>query len=1091
MPTIIGTAASETLEGGAGDDHIEDRLGGSDILRGNGGNDTLTVYRGNSAIVGTVRMEGGDGDDSLWFGALNASAVIMDGGAGADRFFLAHSRGTITITTGSGVDTIALNAGYTDIVGQITPIVVTDFSTGAGGDILEWSAYLNQTLYNWAGGNPFASGHLSLLQSGARTLLQIDRDGGGNSYTTLFTFENTTATNFTAANLGGIALPGQTITGTGGDDNLTGTGGDDVINGLGGNDVINGLDGADVIDGGAGTDNISGGAGNDTVFFGLGADVLDGGTGDDRFVVNSVGFTSPMPPTGQISGGDGTDTIDATGGSPTSFNLTNQGQTLTVGNQSFAVTGVETFRFGGEANFISLSQAANIPLTFFAGAGADNISIYAGVSVYAEDGNDTVRLSGSFGTAPVTGFADGGSGTDLLSLNISSAADLLAGTVTSGQANFTIQNFEDVTASVAFGYSSTVRGSHTANVIRADGQGLGTAGIAVFHGEGGDDTLVGEANADTLNGDDGDDVIDGRAGNDAISGGVGNDTLYGGEGNDTIAGGAGNDAASGGAGDDVITGDAGADTLNGDDGNDILNGGTGSDALNGGAGSDTASYAGSTTGVEIYLDSQITWDGTSTDFLNSIENATGSDHSDYMVGTSAANVLTGGAGSDFLFGMAGDDLLIGGSGVDRLVGGDGVDTITYAGSAAGVEVYLDNGISWDGTSMDFLETVENVTGSDHADYFVGSTSANVLIGGAGNDFLFGMAGDDLLVGGSGVDRLVGGDGVDTITYAGSAAGVEVYLDNGISWDGTSVDFLETVENVVGSSLADYMVGSATANVLTGGAGDDTLYGMAGDDVLNGGSGVDQLFGDDGIDTVTYAGSATGVEIYLNNGVSWDGSSTDFLNSIENVIGSDHADYIVGTAGANVIDGGAGTDTVLYTGNRAAYTISLSGGVTTITGPDGTDTLTNVERLQFADGLYDIGGNPVAAPAADVPQVLPAQAVDKASVEPEVLPIAPGDFAKENGAEVLPAMADEGVSPEVLPVMDDGFVLTGKFGELPPVMPIMDEFDVTLLSLTEMQQARELMMAQIRENPLDASRDSLILLDDWSGVAPPSRGEAWV
>jgi hypothetical protein len=90
-----------------------------------------------------------------------------------------------------------------------------------------------------------------------------------------------------------------------------------------------------------------------------------------------------------------------------------------------------------------------------------------------------------------------------------------------------------------------------------------------------------------------------------------------------------------------------------------------------------------------------------------------------MVGSTADNVLTGGAGNDSLFGMAGNDTLFGGTGVDRLSGGDGIDTITYAGSAAGVQVYLDSGVSWDGTSMDFIDTVENVIGSDNADSLVG------------------------------------------------------------------------------------------------------------------------------------------------------------------------------------------------------------------------------------------------------------------------------------------------------------------------------------------------------------------------------------
>jgi Ca2+-binding RTX toxin-like protein len=559
--TIRGGFGSDTVNGGVGDDTITDYEGGSDILRGGAGNDYLEVVRTANRAAGTIRLEGGDGDDILRLQDTGGNGAILDGGSGSDSFRILSRSGTATITTGSGADTITIDQSHPSVGGQ--SITVTDFSTGEGGDLVALSYYLSQNLSNWNGGNPFASGHVRLLQSGADTLLQLDHDGGGNSYTTLLTFQSTTATNFNTFNLGGLPAPGQTITGTVADDSLPGTAGDDVIYGLGGNDVISGLGGDDVIDGGDGADTIFGGAGNDTLAFGFGADLLDGGTGDDRFVVNSVGFTSPTPPSGQIAGGDGSDTIDATGGSPTSFLLNNEGQRFIVGNQSFSVTGVETFRFGGEANLIILTQTTDVRLTFFAGGGADNINVYAGVNVYGEEGDDTVFLSGSFGTGPLTGFADGGGGVDLLKLNISTNADLLTGSVVSGQATFSVQNFENVTAFVSSGYASTVRGSHTANVLRADGQGYANAGAVVFHGEGGDDTLIGESNADTLNGGEGNDIIDGAAGDDVISGGAGNNIIDGGTGWDIV----------------TVSGPASAYRLLADGDNFILKGPDGGDRL--------------------------------------------------------------------------------------------------------------------------------------------------------------------------------------------------------------------------------------------------------------------------------------------------------------------------------------------------------------------------------------------------------------------------------------------------------------------------------------------------------------------------------
>src|SRR5690606_26894646 len=103
------------------------------------------------------------------------------------------------------------------------------------------------------------------------------------------------------------------------------------------------------------------------------------------------------------------------------------------------------------------------------------------------------------------------------------------------------------------------------------------------------------------------------------------------------------------------------------------------------------------------------------------ENAIGSDHADYMMGNAVASRLDGGAGDDFLEGGAGDDVLIGGlTGLDHLRGGAGTDEISYAGHGTGVQIYLDTEVSWDGVTMDFLSSIENAIGSDHADYMMGN-----------------------------------------------------------------------------------------------------------------------------------------------------------------------------------------------------------------------------------------------------------------------------------------------------------------------------------------------------------------------------------
>ncbi|MBC5763912.1 M10 family metallopeptidase [Ramlibacter albus] len=80
--------------------------------------------------------------------------------------------------------------------------------------------------------------------------------------------------------------------------------------------------------------------------------------------------------------------------------------------------------------------------------------------------------------------------------------------------------------------------------------------------------------------------------------------------------------------------------------------------------------------------------------------------------------------------------------------------------------------------------------------------------------------------------------------------------------------------------------------------------------------------------------------------------------IENAVGSAYADRITANAASNRIDGGAGTDTVVYTGGRSGYEVVRAGATTTVRDANGTDTLVNVERLQFGDArvALDIDGN---------------------------------------------------------------------------------------------------------------------------------------
>ena len=79
------------------------------------------------------------------------------------------------------------------------------------------------------------------------------------------------------------------------------------------------------------------------------------------------------------------------------------------------------------------------------------------------------------------------------------------------------------------------------------------------------------------------------------------------------------------------------------------------------------------------------------------------------------------------------------------------------------------------------------------------------------------------------------------------------------------------------------------------------------------------------------------------------------NAMANTINGTAADETYrGNGGNDTINGGLGTDSAAFAGLRSAYTITnLGGGSVRVTGPDGTDTLTNVERLVFNDQVVNV------------------------------------------------------------------------------------------------------------------------------------------
>jgi len=213
----------------------------------------------------------------------------------------------------------------------------------------------------------------------------------------------------------------------------------------------------------------------------------------------------------------------------------------------------------------------------------------------------------------------------------------------------------------------------------------GWFGSDYFYGGPDDDELYGLPGNDQLRGEDGVDLIEGHEGNDFIYGGNGNDTLRGNEGWDFLFGEDGTDTLSGGPDRDELDGGPGLGTVAGDDGDDVLYHRYGDNSSRnhywGGAGTDEMYYHGMTVGVRVSLnnisdDHAILPVATGHNVHDDIENVTGTDHNDYLVGSAGPNRLLGLGGDDVLEGLAGDDDLNAHTSntLQRVYGGPGTDS---------------------------------------------------------------------------------------------------------------------------------------------------------------------------------------------------------------------------------------------------------------------------------------------------------------------------------------------------------------------------------------------------------------------------------
>ncbi|AWM87959.1 calcium-binding protein [Microvirga sp. 17 mud 1-3] len=187
-------------------------------------------------------------------------------------------------------------------------------------------------------------------------------------------------------------------------------------------------------------------------------------------------------------------------------------------------------------------------------------------------------------------------------------------------------------------------------------------------------------------------------------------------------------------------------------------------------------------------------------------------------------------------------------------------------------------------------------------------------------------------------------------------------DGNDSYDSTSGGRATGIVDL--GSGSDTARGGDADDVFDGFYGDDLLVGGGGHNTLIGGAGADTLDGSNGVSLASYERSKAGVTVDLSHeaGNTGDAAGDHFIE-IRSVRGSAHSDTLVGAgendtlwggAGADSLDGGAGTDTAVFSGAKSAYTlVKNSDGSITVTGPDGTDTLQNLEFAKFNDATLDL------------------------------------------------------------------------------------------------------------------------------------------
>lgn len=461
-------------------------------------------------------------------------------------------------------------------------------------------------------------------------------------------------------------------------------------------------------------------------------------------------------------------------------------------------------------------------------------------------------------------------------------------------------------------------------------------------------------------------VYNGTPGVDRIRGGNDNDTFWGGPGKDVIEGGSGADIALGGEGSDIITDLGGDDVPKGGPGNDAIDAGPGLDIVMGGTGKDFTNGGANANETFGGADDDFIYLGQSLDaaFGDSGDDwEEGGDQPDLMQGdsgnlfflddsqTPGHDILVGQGGDDDYDMEGGDDIGVGGSGIEKVAGASGFDWEIGQGEPQAQDMDLalpipPLGILQVGVRDKFNE-VEALSGWNFNDILRGDDLVPTAVGGAG------FIGCDVLDQG-GLDRI---KGLDPLVPALSTPRATVVAQS------ASQDCpILTGANVWGDG-----------NILLGGAGSDLIEGRGADDIIDGDKFVSVRLSvrTDPNNAATEIGSS-GIEGSLQSAMT-----SQYLRvggvltgqTLQQAVFAGTVDPGNIVAVREIMTGSGGTDTAVFSGPRANYTITpvpasaneLASVRVTQTGAnvagqkasDGIDTVRNVEALRFSNQTVQI------------------------------------------------------------------------------------------------------------------------------------------